>query len=378
MRNSIIPAIAIAFIIGSCGQKQTKPECKPEVFMSEGKYYPMTSNVVNYTEDNLPKVEWFTLKKIDVPKRFKKPICYMHNDSIMLIVTSTKPDPYLLTVMNHNTKEIIAEYFEYGVKRKNYRTMHITQRGGCYNIKDYEKGIVSRLYVDSVIAKTNEYVPHWTTYAPYSILDFVYPNDSTITWVNQEYVKGFGLNGIPNFVQTNTKGRFLAKYPRNKNITPDALFRTIAIIGSHYIEFWSGFPIINIYDKNFRIEKQYRDTKLKDIELILEDNMVMSKGVALACFEFACQSDKYVFANNYRSSTKFEGYMSLGNDPANGEFYETWVFDNNCNLVRRFKCRNLKGQVVGLSYCDQTGNMYMNVIDEKGIRTFYQCIFEKQ
>ncbi|MCQ2375271.1 MAG: hypothetical protein MJ069_05150 [Salinivirgaceae bacterium] len=154
--------------------------------------------------------------------------------------------------------------------------------------------------------------------------------------------------------------------------------RTITLFNSQYIEFWLNFPAINIYDSNFNIVKQYRDTKFKDTELKLVDNyMVMENGVALECFSIDCQTENHILVNNYRSSVTFEGNVGWSGDPANGEFHEIWVFDTSCNLVRRLKCRNLKGQVGALSYCDQSGNLYMNVFEEYKNTVLYQCIFEK-
>lgn len=377
MKKTIVSILSITCILNSCGPKHAKTDTQQEAFLSEGKYYPMTSNVVNYIEDSLPKVEWFTLKKIDIPDKYKKPLCYMYHDSIMLIVNNKNPSPYMLTVMDCKTKEIVAEYFEYGNKRRNFSAMSVLQRKNYFNLFNYKKRVVSRLCLDSVIAKRNGYNPQWTSYTSLNNFDFDYTNDSVITWVNPQYVKGFWEDSIPSFVQTNTLGRSLTNYSQNENVTSCAHWRTFAINGAHYMEFWKSFPIINIYSKNFELEKQYRDTKFKDTELLLEDNMVMEKGVALYCFEFGCQTDKYVLVNNFRSSMEFEGYVSLGEDPAFGKFHEIWFFDTNCNLVRRMRCKNLKGQVMGLSYCDESGSLYMNVIDEKNDIAFYRCIFEK-
>lgn len=378
MKRLIIPALAIASIFSSCGQKHSKTENVQEVFLSEGKYYPRTDNVVNLTEDSLPPLEYFLLMEMEVPDKYKMPTCYMYDDSIMLIVTEENPSPYLITVMNYNTKEIIAEYCEYGGSRKKTKSMSIVQRKNYFNLKDYVKCNVSRLCMDSVIARRGEYALQWTSFALFNILDFDYVNDSTITWGNPEYIKGFGLKGIPNFVQTNLRGHFLAEYPRSKNIyTASALFRTMAINGSRYMEFWENYPVINVYDRNFRIEKQYRDTKFKDTELFLTDNSLMEKGVSLECFEFGCQTDKYVLVNNYRSSLAFEGNVVSNNDPAFGANHEIWFFDTNCNLVRRMRCKNLKGQVMGLSYCDKTGNLYMSVVKDKDHCAFYKCVIDK-
>ncbi len=384
MKNLILPIFIIACLIGSCGQKQANTETQQEVYYSSGKYYPQTDSVINLTESDLPKIEWFTLKKIDIPKGYEDlSAYYLYQDSILIMVNAfnPKPKPYMLTVMNYKTKEIIAEYFRYGKANGKLKNLVVKLHENYLYAADTEKKIVTRLSIDSILAKGSAYTTKFTPYNSLKLMDYVYTTDSTITWANTQYINGFGVETVPSFVQTNLDGTYLYNYAKNDSINIHfPMERTITLFNSQYIEFWLNFPAINIYDSNFNIVKQYRDTKFNDTELELDYDHVFEKEIALECFSFGGQTEKSLLVNNYRASVVLEngeGHLVYHGDPANGEFHEIWVFDTSCNLVRRLKCRNLKGQVGVLSYCDQSGNLYMNVFEEYKNKVLYQCIFEK-
>lgn len=369
MNRTIISILAIVCLFHSCGQKNAR---QGECYYSSGKYYPQTENVVNLTEKDLPKVEWFVIEKIDIPDKYANSVCYVYHDSILFCINNNSTS-YKIAVLKFNTNTVVAEYFKHGyfVAGK--------LRGHYFNVVDSKHKAVMSLCVDSIVSKRGNYEPEISHYTSLSLLDFVYFNDSAITWANSQYIDGFGMTGIPNFVQSDAKtGNPLAQYPQNDDFQPEiAMQRTIALNGTHYMEFWQNFPVINIYNEKFQIEKQYRDTKFKDIDLYVEDNCVEEDGVAMECFEFGCQTDKYVMVNNYRSSVSCAKYQTILGDCELGKNHEIWAFDTDCNLVRRMRCKNLKGQVMGLSYCDESGSLYMNVIDEKNDIAFYKCIFKK-
>lgn len=217
--------------------------------------------------------------------------------------------------------------------------------------------------------------------------------DEMLTMVNPYYINdGFGVNGLPEFIQYDVKtGKLLANYKNNdKNFPANLTQRSIAYCNSKYIAFWYCFPIITIYDKDFNLMKMYRDDKFNDPAVVNiggEFSELLSDGFN-EFFMFGCQTENHIIAINVRGQmlkSEFQrkgGYQWAQNNSADFTLtrcknQEIWCFDNDMNLVRRFKCSDTIGFIRSVSYNEKSKTLYINAMDEDEEYCLYRCVFEK-
>ncbi len=346
--------------------------------------YPTTDNIVRLTEQNMPAVEYFTAEKVKLPEIYANAEYHIYNDDIAIIINYKNPQPFVVTFYNLNTKKIIAGFFKKG------EMMYV---GGQMRCNDFvvANGIshtVFRFNIDSVLAYGFAYNPTVTQFGTTYASSLVYVDENTIVMPNSQYITGdFGVEGLPEFLLCNAKtGKPLTDYKQNnKNFPSNLTQRSIAYCNSKYIAFWHNFPIITIYDKNFNLLKMYRDDKFKDNEVREENRDFLMKNID-NFFTFACQTDNYIFANNGRGHISREEFEKKGGIQwiettdftiARLKNQEIWCFDNDMNLVRRFKCKNKLSFISNVSYNEKSKNMFVNAMDENGKYCLYRCKFNK-
>lgn len=354
--------------------------------------YPTTSNIVKLTDKNMPAVEYFSVKKINLPEEYAHAEYHVYNDSIVIIVNNKYPDPYFVTIYNLNTKKEIAGYF----KKGNGPDELISASGKMYLnnliLIDGSTHAVTRLNIDSVLTKGYAYKPAITITESIA-QSYVFLDDNTITSGNNMYISDdYGVDGIPEFVQYDAKtGKHLADYKQNdKNFPPNLTGRSIAYCNSKYIAFWYCFPIITIYDKDFNLLKMYRDDKFKDPEVadgkLGQRSSVLSVNGFASFFAFSCQTDNCIFVTNYRSYISVSDAKSKGGAKwvNSADFTrerckdtELWCFDNDMNLVRRLKCSGNISLIQNVSYNEKTKTLFINAKDEDDEYCLYKCIFKK-
>ena len=89
MKNLFI--ILVLLFIVSCATNNTNKK----------HYYPVPDEVTMLTEDNMPKVETFTIEKIPLPAKYLVANSYyVYQDSIIIILNYSNPKPYLISVYN--------------------------------------------------------------------------------------------------------------------------------------------------------------------------------------------------------------------------------------------------------------------------------------
>ena len=344
--------------------------------------YPTTDNIVRLTDQNMPAVEYFTLEKIELPVKYANAEYHVYNDSIAIIIK--KPQPFIVTFYNLNTQKEIAGYFREGEllmasgeMRRNYLI-----------VRDGYARVITRLNIDSVLTETYAYKPAVTKLP--SVHSCIFVDENTITMVNPMYVSGeYGVEGVPAFIQYDAKtGQPLADYKKNdKNIPSNLTQRSIAYCNSKYVAFWYNFPIITIYDKDFNLLKMYRDDKFRDPAVVVEEpySELLPDGF-YEHFAFSCQTDNYIFAFNARGEMTKDEFKKRGGYQwaqtadftiARFKNQEIWCFDNDMNLVRRFKCKNKISFIRGISYNEKTKSLFINAKDADEESFLYRCKFKK-
>ena len=350
--------------------------------------YPTTDNIVRLTEQNMPAVEYFTAEKVKLPEIYANAEYHIYNDDIAIIINYTNPQPFVITFYNLNTKKIIAGFFKKGELRMASGQM----RCNDFIVTDGILHTVSRFNIDSVLVDGFAYTPTVTQFGTTYASSLVYVDENTIAMPNSQYITGdFGVEGLPEFLLCNAKtGKPLTDYKQNnKNFPSNLTQRSIAYCNSKYVAFWHCFPIITIYDKDFNLVKMYRDDKFEDPEVAeskmgQQSSYLSVKGFA-SFFRFDCQTDNYIIAANGRNLITGAEVMKKGgiNWVESPQYFdrfkdaEIWCFDNDMNLVRRYKCKNKIGIILKVSYNEKTENLFIAAKDANGEVSLYRCKFNK-
>lgn len=378
-RIKLLVVGGVVLLFNSCKQKPTVAQP-----------YPTTKNIVRLTDKNMPAVEYYSVEKVTtLPEEYAYAEYHIYNDSIAIIVNDRHPQPYIVTFYNLNTKKEIAGYFKKGSGPDELISAAGEMHRNYLVLRDGTAHATTRLNIDSVLAENSAYKPVITRVAGLTI-GCVYIGKDTITMTNPMYINdGFGVEGLPEFIQYDAKtGKLLADYKLNdKNFPPNLTQRTLAYCNSKYMAFWYCYPIITIYDKNFNLIKMYRDDKFNDPAIRhIEQNSELLTDEFTDFFLFSCQTDNFVFVTNGR------GFIPRAEITRNGGFkwmqspdftlyrfknQEIWCFDNDINLVRRFKCSDTIGFIRSVSYNEKSGTLYINAMDEDEEYCLFRCKIEK-
>ncbi len=368
--------VALLCVCNSCTQSSVTP-------------YPTTKNIVRLTDKNMPEVESFSLEKVSLPEEYANAEYHVYNDSIAIIVNYNHPQPYIVTFYNLNTQKEIAGYFKKGQGPDELITATGSMHHNYLIVRDGTIQAVSRLDVDSVLLKRNEYKPAITLLGG-KTSSCVFVDENTITMANPYYINdGFEVEGLPEFIQYDAKtAEPLANYKQNdKNFPANVTLRSIVYCNSKYIAFWYKYPVVTIYDNDFNLVKMYRDDIFKDNDEIgkVKPSMLIASGF----------DDFFIFCNqteNYIISTNGRWQMSASELSENGgnqwmksiDFImtrfgnqEIWCFDNDMNLVRRLKCSDTIGFISSVSYNEESKTFYISAMNEDEEYCLYRCIFKK-
>ena len=348
--------------------------------------YPTTDNIVRLTDQNMPAVEYFTLEKVKLPEKYANAQYFVYNDSVLIIINNQRPQPYVVTFYNLNTQKEIAGFFLEGTWSDRISKGGGTMYRNTLIVGDGFAHIMVRFNVDYFLTEKFAYKPAITRLT--SVRSCVFVDENTITMANPMYVNGeYGVEGVPEFIQFDAKtGKPLADYKKNdKNFPANLTGRSIAYSNSKYIAFWHNFPVITIYDKDFNLLKMYRDDKFDDNEIREENKNFLMKNFD-SFFTFFCQTDNYIFACNGRGHISREEFEKKGGiqwietadfTKARLKNQEIWCFDNDMNLVRRFKCKSRICFILGVSYNEKSKTLFVNAMDENEKYCLYRCKFKK-
>ncbi|MBP5369889.1 MAG: hypothetical protein J6Z01_15700 [Bacteroidales bacterium] len=275
MKNVVF--VLILLIFASCSENRIKSENR----VKKDCYYPVPDEVTMLTDENMPEVETFTMEKIPLPAKYQNSNYYVYQDSLVVVRNNANPllnnnsnsnsNPYVICVYNLNTQQEIAGYLKKGDGPNEFLSF-----GGHFNnenllLKDGNLHAFTQINMDSIVIKRYNYVPKILYHDAFMMTDFALLGNDTIVSANGMFIKGFDVDEVPEFELYDAKtGKALQKYPKNeKNIPAPSVMRTMTYSNSKYIVCWNRFPVISIYDKNFNIIKQYRDSKYEDCKLSL-------------------------------------------------------------------------------------------------------------
>lgn len=368
----------LVLLFGSC--KQISINTHP---------YPTTDNIVLLTDGNMPPIECFSTEKVELPEEYANAEYYVYNDSVVVIVNSTHPSPYMVTFYNLNKQNVIAGFFTKGRGPDEFISVMAQMHRNCLYIRDGNSYALSCLNIDSVLIKGDSYKPAIVRMEN-MMSAFVYVGGDTITMTNKMYINdGFGVEGLPEFIQFDAKtGTQLTDYKQNdKNFPANLVQRSLVYCNSKYVAFWNCFPIITIYDKDFNLVKMLRDNKMKDPDVVIDegDGALLADGLN-SFFTFGCQTDDYVFVQNLRcqignDEIKRRGGLKwrMSDDYFFGKFEneEIWCFDNSMNLVRRFKCVDRRRVIAKTSYNEKSKNLFVTATDDEKEYCLYKCVLKE-
>lgn len=340
---------------------------------------PKAPEQVFLTEENMPPVEYFTLEKVEVPKSSElDERYYVYADTLLFTLQSKIPSPYMLSVYNLKTKELVAGYFRKGSGPEELISIKCSFHENEIYAFDVTQNKVAVLNVDSIALLKYGYAPAMITLQGGDCKCFTRCEHDTLIGINQFHFYGFGCEKVPEFLKIGCSD---GKIPESSSIVDNIPININYRIpyyneSTHqYVVAWNRFPYINIYDENFKLRKQYvgPDNYMADL-IVWPDfgNMIMDRDTTSEYFYAdGCQTETHIFYLNYRFWGKAYNWATVG---LNAEIF---CFDSSLNLVRRLKQKDFTSTYFNVSYCEKSGNMYLNAEDEDGEICLYKCVFEK-
>ncbi len=336
---------------------------------------PDVDNITYFEDMQMPEVENYKLQELPTPEDNPNGAYFVYADTVLIVNNFMgNPEHNVFTCYNLNTLDSIAGSITRGDGPSEMIGGMPKLRNGNLDVYDVTCNTIASLSVDSILEKKDEYKPFLTPIDE-RIHDFVFKGDTVIV-NNALYVNGFGVSPeVPNFISLSIKtGQSFHKTVANQECFPfDATSRRFFYNTKldQYFEIWNRFPVINIYDINFKLIKQYKYRNYEDIifEPVGEWNRLVPKdGICANYFWYGCQTEKYIYVINNNIPSYL---MSEGEDFANQEI---WCFDYDNNLKRRIKFNNPEVNDFLLSVNEQTGNIYLCNLNSDGETFLYKLI----
>ncbi|MCQ2973485.1 MAG: hypothetical protein MJ211_01595 [Bacteroidales bacterium] len=334
---------------------------------------PNSSQTTILDDNNMPQIEYFDFKKINIPEKFTiVSDAYIIYDTILLTINMENPQPYIISFFDLKNNDTIAQYF----KKGNGPDELIN---GLFNLKNKELLFSSSnkliiLNIDSILIKKNTYSPKTIFHKYDMFVDFEMINKDTLVVPNNCYFCGCGAESESQYLKMNAKTGELFNFELKED---DKIFfnmnQRIFYYNQKsqmYISAWLRFPMIDIFDKDFNLVKQYYGPDPGPEKFsYFEGAGICIEGEFSRYFYNNIQSEDLIIYGNCRCDN------TLDSDYKNLEF---WCFDSSCNFVRRLKYINQESfnQGYRMSYCSESGNFYVFFEDENGEGSLYQCIFE--
>ncbi len=338
---------------------------------------PDVDNITYFEDMQMPEVENYKLQQLPTPEDNPNGEYFVYADTVLIVVNFMgNPEHDVFTCYNLNTLDSIAGIIKIEDDSDEMIGDMPKYRNGNLDVHNVIDNTIYSLCVDSILEKKDKYEPYITQIDD-RICDFVFKGDTVIV-SNDSYVNGFGVSPeVPNFISLSREtGQSFNKIVANQECFPGSASLRSFFYNTkldQYFEIWVSFPVINIYDKNFELIKQYKYRNHEDItfEPTGEWNTLMPKDYNFVYyFEYACQTEKYfyVIANNIPTYG-----LSEGEDFTKQEI---WCFDYDNNLKRRIRIKNHEFNDFLLSVNEQTGNIYLCSITSEGETSLYKLIKE--
>lgn len=348
----IFPYIACLLLFFNCAKEKNK------LLLSDKVFY--------LTESNMPILQQISeYEKIELPEEECMASCfYVYNDTT-LIIFHNNPDPYWVSIMNLNTKEIIANFLKKGSGPNEMIYCYSNLRNNRLLIDDHSLKKMVIFNIDSIELLGQSYNPHmyWLSNDYYKSFDIL--TDTSFIFYNSWYLDNCGIEitkNIPELIVTNANANYKYEPPL------DALL----------VNQVNGADILaNIQDKSVCLayyckpQFSFLNTDLDTIKIVwgpepMEKYEYVDRGKLGGLFpalhnEYTIRSfcsDNYIFVGNARlhniTKEKIKEKRSH-NQP------EIFKFDWKGNLHARYQVSNFY-ELSGFS--ESTNTLYLTIRDE--------------
>lgn len=335
-----------------------------------------SDKLVYLEEDNLPVLQEVEFEKIDLPENeCMYSYYYVYHDSVLVVMHRT-PNPYWLTIMNLNSKEVISNYIAKGNGPEEMLFCYNRLSNNRLIVSDPQKGSLKFFNLDSVMQFGMAYNPQMlhTSSNNYKVVDVL--TDTSFVFYNNCYFDNCGIEvnkGVPELIVTGKNADYSYVPPRDIAFiyvisVNNVLLHTDLVRQRTFISYESKpqFTLLN--------------SSLDTIKIICGPDP-MEKA------EYVDYGDEggyqRVSINNYViSSFSTENYIFVENDRLCNvprkkikEIYgnlrpEMFKFDWDGNVVARYKirkCFNLAG------FSEATNTLYVTMFDEDGELCLYKA-----
>ena len=315
-------------------------------------------------EGELPQIKEVSFEVMEVPNNLSN--YYVVSDSILLEVNDRNPSPYIVTLYNMKTGEKIVEYFKRGSNGiDELISAMVSVHDNEVVIYDYTQSAITRLQIDSIVKNKEGYIP-LITYKKESGMGFVYKNDSTILFNNANYFNGFGNEKASKFIEIDVKNGFPIQDIEN-DVKYDAFSINYRVIchdkeRSSFLVFHQKHPIVEVYDNNLKLIKQYVGPEDCDFDYYLtEDDEIRERNVSSFFYGKPTSSSNYIIVVNNRYY-KQPKRMDLAE--AELRTQEFWKFNYAGQVMERYKILNAQKEIHNISYSEKENVLYFNSFDE--------------
>lgn len=229
--------------------------------------------------------------------------------------------------------------------------------------------------IDSILIHKFDYWPN-IVHIDCLPMDYIF-NKDTLVVANPFFVNGYGVSKeVPEFMKYDShSGIALEKNVQNEECYPiNTCSRNIFYNGKHnqYVEFWNRFPIMNIYNQNFELIKQYRGYESDEVKFGFMESMIMPIGeFRSSFFGYGCQTSKYIYVIN----DQMPKYDKDTEDYSNQEI---WCFDYDYHIKRRLKPKDFTIPTFLMTCNDETDNIYICAFDDEGEFALFKLNFESK
>lgn len=330
-----------------------------------------SDKIVYLTEEDLPPVQPIEFEKIDLPEdECMDSYYYVYHDSVLVTMHRT-PDPYWLTIMNLNSKEVLSNYIIKGNGPEKMIFCYNSLRDNRLIVSDPRQVRMKIFNLDSIMQLNKTYNPqmYYQDNSEYKDVDVL--TDTSFIFYNRWYFDNCSKEAnmdIPELIVTGKDAKFTYNPPAEATI-------------DGYI---SNTYIFTNLDRQrtfiaYACKPQFTilNSSLDTIKIVCgpEPVEIVDNGKLERYFsgEFVNEyiglsfsTKNYIFAINSRihNVSRKDLKEARKNNP------ELFKFDWDGNVVARYKigeCYNLSG------FSETTNTLYVTKFDEDGELCLYKA-----
>ena len=344
--------------------------------------------IVNLQEENLPPVQTLQLEKIDLSEEYTmgRNSLYIYQDTILIVNKFQNPFPMkkMVTLVNLNNGEIIADYFTNG---RGPRELLYSYTSLSFNHLDIRcpSGKLVPINLDSAIMYGNDYKPNIIRAERY-FLTAGCSMDDTLFLANNDYYYDGVIEGcesyakLPEFYWFSKSGRCVPEYNETDYIGVKC---KMSDISREYFSinkkknrvlcFNAYRPYVKVFNLDLNLIKRINGPEPDDGKYDVIHGMSRVWWNESYGRNFYYRSpggdDESIFVLNERThkykeeeSDIFSNKMTETCD-ANAEVFR---FDWDGNLIARYKLGGNKHLYGGITYSKRTNTLYFCILDLDG------------